>query len=60
MTAKAISTSEIPHPSATCFAVDIGAYGSLYSYLYDCVATSLSRLPGATEWRGCPLSFVLG
>lgn len=33
-TAKAISTKEIAHPSATCLAVDMGAYGSLYSYLY--------------------------
>lgn len=33
-TAKAMSTNEIAHPRATCLAVDIGAYGSLYSYLY--------------------------
>ena len=33
-TAKAMSTNEIAHPSITCLAVDMGAYGSLYSYLY--------------------------
>ncbi|UPW10412.1 hypothetical protein M1C59_06105 [Gordonia terrae] len=59
-TAKAIKTREIAHPRTTCFAVDMGAYGSLYSYLYVGVPTSLSRLsPGAVAWRA-PLSLVLG